>query len=122
MNESRAVPRVEPLQPPYAPDIEAALGRMTPPGVPPLALFRTFARSMPFASAINPLGRFMLTGRKSGGASFDLRSREIVILRVCALCRCEYERGVHVAGFQAKAELTEAHVTATLLGHENDDV
>jgi alkylhydroperoxidase family enzyme len=44
-----------------------------------------------------------------------LREREIVIDRTCALNRCEYEWGIHVAFFAAPAELSEAQVSATVL-------
>ena len=82
-------------------------------GVEPLKLFRTFVRNLPFAKAMGPLGGFMLSGRDKGGASFDLRSREIVIDRVCARCGCEYEWGVHVSIFAKAAKLTDAQVAAT---------
>jgi alkylhydroperoxidase family enzyme len=45
-----------------------------------------------------------------------LRQREIVIDRTCALNRCEYEWGVHVAIFAEGAELTAEQVRATVLG------
>ena len=37
--------RIAPAEPPYEPEIAAALARIMPTGVPPLALFRTMARS-----------------------------------------------------------------------------
>jgi len=111
--------RIPHLSPPYTPEVEQALTRMQrrDRGVDPLKLFRTFARDLPFAQAMGPLGGFMLSGRERGGAAFDLRSREIVIDRVCALCGCEYEWGVHIASYAAKAQLTEDQVYATV--HED---
>ena len=44
----------------------------------------------------------------------SLREREIVIDRTCALARCEYEWGVHVAIFAAAAKLTDEQVRATV--------
>ena len=41
--------RLPPLEPPYEPDVEDRLSAMMPPGVPPILLFRTFARNMPAA-------------------------------------------------------------------------
>ena len=35
--------RIAPLDPPYAEPVQAAFDRVMPPGVPPLALFRTLA-------------------------------------------------------------------------------
>jgi alkylhydroperoxidase family enzyme len=46
----------------------------------------------------------------------SLREREIVIDRTCALTRCEYEWGVHVAIFAEAAQLTGEQVRATVLG------
>jgi hypothetical protein len=36
--------RIEPARPPYSAEIQAALERIMPPGVPPLTLFTTLAR------------------------------------------------------------------------------
>lgn len=114
--------RIAHLTPPYTPEVEVALGRMQrrDRGVDPLKLFRTFARDLPFVQAMGPLGGFMLSGRDRGGAGFDLRSREIVIDRVCALCGCEYEWGVHIASYAAKAGLTEEQVYSTVHGDPSD--
>jgi alkylhydroperoxidase family enzyme len=46
----------------------------------------------------------------------SLREREIVIDRTCALTRCEYEWGVHIAIFAEAAHLTGEQVRATVLG------
>ena len=46
----------------------------------------------------------------------SLRQREIVIDRTCALNKCEYEWGVHVAIFAGPAKLTEDEVRATVQG------
>src|SRR6202451_3748995 len=42
--DPNAPPRVEPLTPPFAADVQAVFGQLMPPGVPPLALFTTLAR------------------------------------------------------------------------------
>lgn len=114
--------RIPPLAPPYDEGPAQALALMMPPdrGVEPLNLFRTFVRDMPFVAAMGPLGRFMLSGRASGGAAFDLRSREIVIDRVCARCACEYEWGVHIASYADKAGLTAEQVYSTVHGSGRD--
>lgn len=113
--------RIKHLSPPYSPDVEVALTRMQRgnPG-DPLKLFRTFARDMPLVGAMGPLGGFMMSGRDAGGASFDLRSREIVINRVCALCKCEYEWGVHIARYAKKAGLTDEQIYSTVHGSAGD--
>lgn len=101
------MPRLAPLAPPYAPAVAEELARMMPPGVPPIALFRTVAH--------NP----RVLGRWRGGALLDkgsitLRQREIVILRTTARLGAEYEWGVHIAFFAAKAGVTEAERAATV--------
>lgn len=111
-------PRIPHLTPPYESEVDQALSLMMPKdrGVEPLKLFRTFVRNLPFTQAMGPLGGFML----SRNAAFDLRSREIVITRVCALCRCEYEWGVHIASYRKKADLTDDQVYSTIHGSAAD--
>src|SRR5437879_6904852 len=52
-------PRIEPVQPPYEPEIDAELRGMMPRNSPvePLKLFRTLARHRPLAAAMTALGR-----------------------------------------------------------------
>ena len=53
--------------------------------------------------------------------SIPLRAREVMILRTCARCGAEYEWGVHVANFGAKAALNEAQLRSTVHGSAADD-
>ncbi|HTE95263.1 MAG TPA: carboxymuconolactone decarboxylase family protein [Bradyrhizobium sp.] len=105
---SQTAPRIAPLEPPYAPDIAAQFDRIMR-GAPPLVLFRTIAGS---ARAWEKFTAGSLLDR----GPLSLREREIVIDRTCALTRCEYEWGVHVATFAGPAHLTEEQVRATVLG------
>jgi len=98
--------RIAPLEPPYAPPVQVALDRIMPPGVPPLALFRTLAVNQ------RVFLRVMAGGLLDRG-SISLREREIVIDRTCARCGSEYEWGVHVAFFAERVGLTAAQVAAT---------
>lgn len=100
--------RVAPLEPPYAPDIQAQFDRIMR-GAPPLTLFRVMA-SQPRAWQKFTAGSLLDPGPLS------LREREIVIDRTCALNKCEYEWGVHVATFAEAAHLTEEEVRATVRG------
>lgn len=111
------MPRIEPLCPPYSRDAAAALDAMMPAGVEPIGLFRTFARNLPMAEAMRSWGGYEL----SRSLSLTLRDREIVIDRVCARCRCEYEWGVHVAFFGERAKLTEAQIASLTEGDASDD-
>jgi alkylhydroperoxidase family enzyme len=101
--------RIAPLTPPYDPDVAEDLAKLMPPGLPPIALFRTLAA--------NP--RVLRRVRKGGlldPGSISVREREIVILRTTALCGSEYEWGVHVGFFAARAGLTAAEIAATVSG------
>lgn len=98
--------RIAPLEPPYSPAVAAALDRVMPAGVPPLALFRTLAVNE------RVFLRLMAGGLLDRG-TITLRERELVIDRTCARCGSEYEWGVHVAFFAERVGLTPAQVAAT---------
>jgi alkylhydroperoxidase family enzyme len=98
--------RIAPLQPPYAPEIQAQFDRIMRDS-PPLMLFRVIAGN---ARAWEKFRAGSLLDR----GPLSLREREIVIDRTCALTRCEYEWGVHVAIFANAASLTEEQVRATV--------
>ena len=99
--------RIEPLVPPYPDDVADDLRRMMPPGMAPIALFRTLAK--------NPrvLRRFR-RGSLLDPGSVEVRHRELVILRTTALAGAAYEWGVHVAFFAGAAGLSERQVRATV--------
>ena len=88
---SQPMPRIAPLQPPYPPEIQAQFDRIMR-GAPPLVLFRVMA------GHTRAWDKFRAGGLLDPGP-LSLRQREIVIDRTCALNRCEYEWGVHVASF-----------------------
>ncbi len=104
-------PRIEPLTPPYAPDVEASLRKWMPKeaAVEPLALFRTIARHPALSDRLRHLGAFFL-----GHGALPLRIRELVILRTTARCGAEYEWGVHVSAFGAVAGLDASMIDATV--------
>jgi alkylhydroperoxidase family enzyme len=89
---------------------------MMPPGAPPIALFRTFARNPVMTRAMTGWGSYEL-GRT---LSLSMRDREIVIDRTCARCACEYEWGVHVASFATRVGLTAEQVTSLTHGKADD--
>jgi alkylhydroperoxidase family enzyme len=100
--------RIAALAPPYAPEIQQQFDRIMR-GAAPLMLFRVMA------------GHARAWEKFRAGSLLDrgplaLREREIVIDRTCALNRCEYEWGVHVATFAEAARLTADEVRATVLG------
>jgi alkylhydroperoxidase family enzyme len=108
--------RINPVCPPYRPDVAERLDAMMPPGVPPILLFRTFVRNLPMTAALSGWGSYELSKR----LSLSMRDREIIIDRTCARCRCEYEWGVHVAFFAERAGLSSEQVTSLTHGGATD--
>src|SRR5215831_149671 len=103
---SSPMPRITPLAPPYPPEIQAQFDRIMR-GAPPLVLFRVMAGHM------RAWDKFR-AGSLLDPGPLSLRQREIVIDRTCALNKCEYEWGVHVAIFAEAAHLTGEQVRATV--------
>jgi alkylhydroperoxidase family enzyme len=106
---SNSTPRVVPVAPPFAPDLQALFNKLMPPGVPPLSLFTTLAR------VPRIFDRFR-AGSLLDRGPVSLRHREIVIDRTCARCGCAYEWGVHVAFFADRVGLTPEQIRATVQG------
>jgi alkylhydroperoxidase family enzyme len=100
--------RIAPLPPPYAPEVQEVFDRIMR-GAPPLLLFRVLARQK------RAWDKFR-AGSLLDPGPLSLREREIVIDRTCALNKCEYEWGVHVAIFAKPAQLTDEDVRATVHG------
>jgi len=107
--------RVDPIAPPYAPDLQALFDKLMPPGVPPLSLFTTLAR-------VPRIFDKFRAGSLLDRGPVSLRYREIVIDRTCARCGCAYEWGVHVAFFAERVALTPEQIRATVHGDANDPV
>jgi alkylhydroperoxidase family enzyme len=101
--------RIAPAAPPYEPTIAAELQRIMPPGLEPLVLFRTLARS-PRGFAKVFAGGYLDKG------PFSLRQREILIDRTTARLGCEYEWGVHAALFGKRVSFGEAELAAIVHG------
>src|SRR5947209_19809107 len=100
--------RIAPIDPPYPQDVQAEFDKLMR-GDPPLLLFRTVAR--------NPrVLQRMMAGSLLNRGSISLRSRELTILRTCARCGAEYEWGVHIATFGAKAQGSHAEIHYMVFG------
>src|SRR6185312_16954070 len=108
--------RIAPLDAPFTADVAAQLATMMPTGMPPIALFRTYAKNLPMTVAMSQWGRYEL-GRH---LSLTLREREIVILRTCARCGCEYEWGVHLMVFADRAGLNRSEISSLTRGSAGD--
>jgi alkylhydroperoxidase family enzyme len=105
-------PRLSPAVPPFPEEVQARLAKLMGDR-PPLTLFATLARDPRLFE------RFMAGGLLDRG-NLSLRIREIVIDRITALAKSEYEWGVHVAFFAEKARLTEDQIRSTARGGASD--
>lgn len=112
-------PRIAPLNPPYAPGVDAVLQKLMPPNsqVEPLLLFRTLVHNLDLSSRMRPLAAGLLAH-----GTLEPRDREIIILRVCARCGAEYEWGVHVTFFGQMAGLTQDTINATVTAISDDAI
>jgi len=111
---ARKLTTLRPVDPPYSMAVQGILDNYPQRNGYILKLFRVFANSERFLRK----GVADLLDRES---PLPLRLREIVILRVTANLSCEYEWGVHVAGFGAAAELTDAQIRATCIGDSSSE-
>ena len=105
--------RIAPATAPLPDDIQQAIDAIMR-GRPPLVLFTTLARDRRL------FFKFFNSGLLDRG-HLTIRQREIVIDRVTASCGAEYEWGVHVAVFAAKAGLTEAQIRSLTAGGPDDN-
>jgi len=106
-------PRISPATAPFSPKVQAAFDAILPPGMKPLTLFTTLARD-------ERLLRKFFAGSLLDEGHLSLRQREIVIDRTAARCRSEYEWGIHIALFGARANLTEEQIRSLALGDASD--
>jgi alkylhydroperoxidase family enzyme len=107
--------RMHPVNPPYAPEVQALFDRLPASWAPPFLHFRIFARDPRL------LARYL-----RGAVSYlepshvTLRQREVFLLRVTGRCRCAFEWTLRVHYFADEAGLTEAQVRASVLGDAGD--
>jgi alkylhydroperoxidase family enzyme len=106
--------RISAAMPPFSKDVQDMLAPLTPAGREPLVLFTTLARDERLFK------RFFAGGLLDRG-NVTLRQREIVIDRTTALCRSEYEWGVHIAFFGPKAGLTDEQIRSLVHGGPADE-
>jgi alkylhydroperoxidase family enzyme len=98
--------RIKSLEPPYSEQIQNLFSVVMPQGMSPLNIFRAVGNNERVLSR-------MVRGGLLDKGSISLAQRELVILRTCAICKAEYEWGVHVAGFAAKAGFTPEQISDT---------
>jgi alkylhydroperoxidase family enzyme len=105
--------RIAPASEPFPAKAAEWIRRTMPPGRAPLQLFATIARDERLAD------RFFSGGLLDRG-HLSLRQRELVIDRTTALCRSEYEWGVHMTFFGAKVGITEEQKHSLVHGSPDD--
>jgi alkylhydroperoxidase family enzyme len=105
--------RVSPAPAPLPADIQATIDAIMR-GNPPLVLFTTLARDRRL------FFKFFNSGLLDRG-HLSLREREIVIDRVTAQCNAEYEWGVHVSTYAAKAGLSDTQIQSLTTGGPDDN-
>lgn len=118
MSNSSKPPRLQPLTPPYTPQIGETLMKWMAPasGVEPLRLFRTLVLHEQLTSRMRPLGAGIL----GAGALVEPRLREVMIHRTCALAGAEYEWGVHAVAFGAPLGFSDEQLYSTVHGSHRD--
>ncbi|HEY7629821.1 MAG TPA: carboxymuconolactone decarboxylase family protein [Thermoleophilaceae bacterium] len=101
--------RIQPVEPPYEPEIDRYLNQLMPPdsGLEPLKIFRTLVVNYDLATRMRPLSAGLLAH-----GTIEPRERELVILRTTVLNGAEYEWGVHATFFN---ELTPEEIRDTAL-------
>ena len=104
--------RIVPAEPPFADGIQSSLDALMR-GKPPLLLFTTLARDPRLFK------KFFAAGLLDRG-NLTMRQREIVIDRTTALCKSEYEWGVHIAAFASHVDLDDTQITSLATGQPRD--
>lgn len=110
--ETTVTCRIAPAPMPFDPEIAPTIERVMK-GQPPLHLFATLARDTRLAQ------KFFAAGLLDKG-HLSIRQREVIIDRTTALCRSEYEWGVHITLFAGVAGLTAEQVHSTAVGGADD--
>jgi alkylhydroperoxidase family enzyme len=105
--------RIAPAKAPFSAEVQGWLDRTMPPGTPPLLLFTTLARDERLCR------KFFSAGLLDRG-HLTLRQRELVIDRTTALCRSEYEWGIHIAIFGARVALNPDQIHSLVHGGPED--
>jgi 4-carboxymuconolactone decarboxylase len=102
-------PRIAPQTLPLPPDLAERMDRLLPAGMPPPQIFLTVARhgelfkEMVDSGLLGPTG---LADRHRLAPAL----REAIILRTCAMARCDYEFQLHEQTISRRMGLSEAQI------------
>jgi alkylhydroperoxidase family enzyme len=104
-------PRIAPHPLPLPPDLAERMGRLLPPGLKPPEIFLTVARhgelfkEMVDSGLLGPTG---LADRRRLAPAL----REALILRTCAMARCDYEFNLHEQTISQRMGLSPAQIAS----------
>lgn len=107
---STSTPRIAPQTLPLPPDLAERMARLIPAGFPPPQIFLTVARhaelfkEMVDSALLGPTG---LADRRRIAPLL----REALILRTCAMARCDYEFNLHEQTISRRMGLSDAQIT-----------
>jgi 4-carboxymuconolactone decarboxylase len=102
-------PRIAPQPLPLPPDLAERMDRLLPAGMPPPQIFLTVARhgelfkEMVDSGLLGPTG---LADRRRLAPTL----REALILRTCAMARCDYEFNLHEQTISRRMGLSDAQI------------
>lgn len=109
MNTSTVSTRIAPQPLPLPPDLAERMARLLPAGMPPPQIFLTVARhgelfkEMVDSGLLGPTG---LADRRRLAPAL----REALILRTCAMARCDYEFNLHEQTISRRMGLSDAQI------------
>lgn len=107
--------RIEPANAPFASDVQKIFSRLPESWQPPFSYFRTLARDPRLLKcAINGAPTYL------PGSHINVRTREVLLLRVTARAGGEYEWGMRIHYFAEEAGLTEEQIYSTVHGAPGD--
>jgi alkylhydroperoxidase family enzyme len=102
-------PRIAPQPLPLPPDLAERMARLLPPGMPPPQIFLTVARHGELFKEMVDSGFLGPTGLADRKRLSPLL-REALILRTCAVARCDYEFNLHEQTISRRMGLTQAQI------------
>lgn len=102
-------PRIAPQTLPLPPDLAERMARLLPPGFAPPQIFLTVARHGELFKEMVDSGLLGPTGLADRRRLAPLL-REAVILRTCAMARCDYEFNLHEQTISRRMGLSEAQI------------
>lgn len=102
-------PRIAPQPLPLPPDLAARMARLLPAGMTPPQIFLTVARHGELFKEMVDSGLLGPTGLADRRRLAPLL-REALILRTCAMARCDYEFNLHEQTISRRMGLSDAQI------------